>query len=197
MTKDRLATEGRLLAAAEKIFSERGFSGTGVREIAKEAGVSVSLINRYFGSKDGLLFALAEQFIAHKREGKLGYPPQNSLEEEIASYLKYRLEDDTENARLIRLIVSQITIDESFRKRVLPHLDGRADRNFRSRIDKLKLEGSVSPDLDVDLLFGFIANFSFTSNFVMGILGGRSRDDLHTDFESYASVLAARERDCA
>ncbi|MEO1189922.1 MAG: helix-turn-helix domain-containing protein, partial [Pseudomonadota bacterium] len=82
--KDRAATEARLLNAAETIFAEQGFAATGVREIANAAGVSVSLINRYFGSKDGRLMVLAERLSAAKREGRLSSPPQESLKDVIA-----------------------------------------------------------------------------------------------------------------
>ena len=188
--KDRATTEARLLAAAETTFAEQGFAGTGVREIAGRAGVSVSLINRYFGGKDGLLMALAERLIAAKREGTLSYPPQTSLRDEIACYLRHRLDHDMENAALVRLLVSQVAIDKSFHQRVLPNMDGRADRNFRDRIEALKSDGKASPDLDVDMFFSFIENYSFTLNFFMGILGGRPRQELSVMFEAFADILA-------
>jgi AcrR family transcriptional regulator len=44
----------RLLDAAEKLFSEHGFEGSGVREIAATAGCNIAAINYYFGGKDKL-----------------------------------------------------------------------------------------------------------------------------------------------
>ena len=189
MRKDRAATEERLLNAAQTIFAEQGFAATGVREIAKSAGVSVSLINRYFGGKDGLLMALAERLMAAKREGMLSYPPQVSLRDEIACYLKHRLDHDMENEALVRLLVSQVAIDESFKQRVLPKMDGQADHNFRERVEELKADGKVPTELDVNMLFNFIENYSFTSNFFTGILGQQSREELHVRFESFADAI--------
>ncbi|WP_235686534.1 TetR family transcriptional regulator [Tomitella gaofuii] len=40
--------------AATRLFSEKGFTATGVREIAGEAGVDPALVIRYFGSKEKL-----------------------------------------------------------------------------------------------------------------------------------------------
>jgi AcrR family transcriptional regulator len=54
----RGATEARLLAAARRLFAERGFDGTSVTEIAREAGVTHALINAYFNGKAGLLYAI-------------------------------------------------------------------------------------------------------------------------------------------
>jgi AcrR family transcriptional regulator len=43
-----------LLEAARELFSTQGFSGTSTREIAERAGVSETLMFRYFGSKVAL-----------------------------------------------------------------------------------------------------------------------------------------------
>jgi AcrR family transcriptional regulator len=43
-----------LLEAARELFSSQGYSGTSTREIAEKAGVSETLMFRYFGSKVGL-----------------------------------------------------------------------------------------------------------------------------------------------
>lgn len=48
----------QILEAAERLFAERGFDGTSVRDIAAEAGVNLAMISYYFGSKEGLLSAL-------------------------------------------------------------------------------------------------------------------------------------------
>ena len=43
-----------LLEAAQELFSAQGYAGTSTREIAERAGVSETLMFRYFGSKVGL-----------------------------------------------------------------------------------------------------------------------------------------------
>ncbi|MDG1431779.1 MAG: TetR family transcriptional regulator [Paracoccaceae bacterium] len=48
------ATRAAIIEAAEFVFTDRGFDQAGTREIAERAGVNVALINRYFGSKEGL-----------------------------------------------------------------------------------------------------------------------------------------------
>ncbi|MHA1549646.1 MAG: TetR/AcrR family transcriptional regulator [Alphaproteobacteria bacterium] len=60
MTKsDR--TRSRILAAAAKLFSEKGYEGVSVREVAAHAGIDPALVIRYFGAKDQL-FALTAEF---------------------------------------------------------------------------------------------------------------------------------------
>jgi AcrR family transcriptional regulator len=47
-----------ILLAAEKLFSELGYEGTSTRQIAREAGANMSMINYYFGSKDGVFMEI-------------------------------------------------------------------------------------------------------------------------------------------
>ena len=48
------ATVGRIVAAAEHIFAERGLAGARTEEIAKAARVNKALLYYYFGSKENL-----------------------------------------------------------------------------------------------------------------------------------------------
>ena len=48
------ATRQAILDVARHCFSSEGYDQVGVREIAARAGVDPALINRYFGSKEGL-----------------------------------------------------------------------------------------------------------------------------------------------
>ena len=51
MPKDKQAEE-KIKAAAKRVFVSKGFSGCTSREIAKEAGTNVALVNYYFRSKN-------------------------------------------------------------------------------------------------------------------------------------------------
>ena len=48
----------QIMEAAEKLFAEKGFDGTSVRDIADEAGVNLAMISYYFGSKEKLMESL-------------------------------------------------------------------------------------------------------------------------------------------
>lgn len=56
MTKkrDAAATRQNIIEAAQAHFAQNGFDAAGLREIARSAGINVALVNRYFGSKEGL-----------------------------------------------------------------------------------------------------------------------------------------------
>jgi len=46
--------QDRLLDAAEKLFCERGFAATSVRDLTAEAGCNIAAVNYHFGGKDQL-----------------------------------------------------------------------------------------------------------------------------------------------
>lgn len=58
--RDADATRQALLDAARRRFARDGYAATTVRDIATDAGANVSLINRYFASKEGLFEACLE-----------------------------------------------------------------------------------------------------------------------------------------
>jgi len=50
----------QIIETAEKLFADKGFKGTSVRDIAEEAGINVAMISYYFGSKVQLMEAIFE-----------------------------------------------------------------------------------------------------------------------------------------
>ncbi|RBQ14527.1 TetR family transcriptional regulator [Spongiactinospora rosea] len=50
-------TRGQILAAASKIFAEKGFDKATIRGIAREAEVDPALVHHYFESKEGVFVA--------------------------------------------------------------------------------------------------------------------------------------------
>lgn len=51
----------RIIQEAEKLFAEKGYEATTVRDIAESAGINLAMISYYFGSKEKLLEALFDQ----------------------------------------------------------------------------------------------------------------------------------------
>ncbi|HLZ87627.1 MAG TPA: TetR family transcriptional regulator, partial [Puia sp.] len=48
------STEEKIMEAARKLFTQRGFAATRTRDIAEEAGINLALLNYYFRSKQKL-----------------------------------------------------------------------------------------------------------------------------------------------
>ena len=54
MKENTTSTESNILAAAEKLFLERGFKSTSTTDIAREVGCNQALVHYYFRTKENL-----------------------------------------------------------------------------------------------------------------------------------------------
>jgi len=59
--------EIHILDVAQKLFADKGFAGTSVRDIAKEADINIAMISYYFGSKEKLLETIFLRHAEHVR----------------------------------------------------------------------------------------------------------------------------------
>lgn len=57
----------QIIEAAIELFSQKGFEGTSIRDLAAKADVNVAMVNYYFGSKEKLFEALVEVKAASAR----------------------------------------------------------------------------------------------------------------------------------
>ena len=54
-------TKDRLLDAAERLFADKGYSATSLRDITQKAEVNLAAVNYHFGTKEALLSAALER----------------------------------------------------------------------------------------------------------------------------------------
>lgn len=59
-----------IMQTAISLFSEKGYEGTSIRDLAQKAEVNLAMINYYFGSKEKLFEAIVEERMEHIR-GKI------------------------------------------------------------------------------------------------------------------------------
>jgi AcrR family transcriptional regulator len=64
----RAARQLQLLDLAERLFSERGYAGASMDELARSAGVTKPVVYDVFGSKEGLYLACVERSAAQLRD---------------------------------------------------------------------------------------------------------------------------------
>lgn len=67
MKKDKDAsTEDKIIEAARRVFTQKGYAATRTRDIAEESGLNLALINYYFRSKEKLF-----EIIMNEKVGQL------------------------------------------------------------------------------------------------------------------------------
>lgn len=89
----------QILNVAETLFSEKGFEGTSIRDISKEAKINIAMVSYYFGSKERLLEAL----IFHKTVD-LKLQLENLLQEDIEPLEKVN--------KLIEIYINRICLNK-------------------------------------------------------------------------------------
>lgn len=82
------SAQDRLVEAGERLFCERGFNETSVRDIAAAAGCNVASVNYHFGGKDKLYVEVWHRTLVSIRQARL-----KSIETVMAEGEKPRLED--------------------------------------------------------------------------------------------------------
>ncbi|NOZ78666.1 MAG: TetR/AcrR family transcriptional regulator [Acidobacteria bacterium] len=118
------ATRTRLLDAAERLFAEKGFEHTSVRDITANAGTNVAAVNYHFGGKDNLYREVFHRRLADLRERRISTLADlfespggtATLEDVVSTFTSAFLEplmDHSEGRLLIELIA---------REMVSPHL---------------------------------------------------------------------------
>jgi len=60
-----------IMEATERLLSERGPNAMGLKDVAKEAGVSHALVSHYFGTRDNLIEATLKQHLEARRDRQI------------------------------------------------------------------------------------------------------------------------------
>ncbi|WP_167853423.1 TetR/AcrR family transcriptional regulator [Roseovarius aestuariivivens] len=105
--KKREETRGKLIAAAKRLFAEHGYDDVPVTEIAREAGVTHSMINVYFGGKPGLLYQIIRENNAPQYEASLRIAEGGGRAvHRLSDMLRLWAEEDASDPRLLAIMQS-------------------------------------------------------------------------------------------
>lgn len=181
-TKDRATTEAKLIEAAETIFSQVGYEAATTRMIAQAAGINLSLINRYFDGKYGLLIALVKKSSEEFVRTELNYPSQSNAQNELVCYGKFILDRYLESVNLIKVCFIQYLSDPKFLKK------------FRDVIISQKTHPEIVKRLET-----LIPNKKINFNFIIEeieihalgkiltslLLEGQSEKEIHQSFKDF------------
>ncbi|QFG22214.1 TetR/AcrR family transcriptional regulator [Actinomadura sp. WMMB 499] len=86
-----------IMRAARTVFADRGYHGASIRDIAKEAGLSLSALYYYYSGKQDLLHALLEDTLADYRSSctevlaEAGDDPAARLRGFVRATVEYRV----------------------------------------------------------------------------------------------------------
>lgn len=148
LRSDRRRTQ--ILDAAARVFAERGYHRTTVRDVAREAGIADGTIYLYFTSKQDLLLALIAQLgrVAERRADMAEHAGMD-VRTFSRTYIGRRFADLREVHRLFAAVLPEILADaelrEGFSERVADaYAAADAELERRALLGEL---GSLDPQL--------------------------------------------------
>ncbi len=83
-SRDPAATRTSILEAAERLFAEKGFAATSMRDLAEASGASKALIHHHFGSKEELYAAVKKRVVDRYLEAQR---PQLKISDDPPKFL--------------------------------------------------------------------------------------------------------------
>ena len=127
---ERPDTKTRILDAAEKLFGEKGFDATSLRDITTEADVNLAAVNYHFQSKETLIEATVLRAASPVNQKRLemleAAGPQPTIEQIVEAFVGPVLEQDFEPMAplMARVLASPETMLRVFK----PHMESLSRR---------------------------------------------------------------------
>jgi AcrR family transcriptional regulator len=110
--KEEGTAKERLLQSAIGLFAKKGYSATGLREVVREAGVSVAMVNYHFGSKQGLLEAILDRlFLSMYRTAEETLTGDEPPELKLRRFLRGVVGVFRKNPDLVRIAITELPYD--------------------------------------------------------------------------------------
>ncbi|MBF6629210.1 MAG: TetR/AcrR family transcriptional regulator [Proteiniphilum sp.] len=166
---ETMTTEQKILKAADKIFTQKGYAATRTRDIAEEAGTNLALLNYYFGSKERL-FKYVVQGKLKMLLGAMGpalSDGQISLEEKISLITENYTSLLLENEELPIFILNELTVNRELFAKITQNTRQIAQPVIEKQLKERGIEISAT-DLIINVLsmtlFPFVAKPLITSS---------------------------------
>lgn len=121
-TERKAQTRVRLLEAAAQVYARSGFAGATLEQVAAEAGFTKGAVYAHFGSKENLLLALMEEYLAGQVVEQLELFDRDRVtwERPLAGSERWmeRLHESPDRFRLFVELWAHAQRDESLRLRL-------------------------------------------------------------------------------
>lgn len=146
----RDARREEILAAATRVFSEKGLANAKISDIASAAGLSHGLVYHYFASKDAVFGAIVDQMIERvdvEIDADPELPPFERLVRGIERSRWRVCAGALDPSRVVAQAMMQGTLPLDIQERMLQHLASLHERVVE-RVSAAQRDGDIDPDLD-------------------------------------------------
>jgi TetR/AcrR family transcriptional regulator, repressor of fatR-cypB operon len=161
--KERTDTKkAAIVSAALTLFKQKGFTSTGIKDIADAAHVSQVSIYNYFGSKDALILEcfshiLDESFIAAQQILQEDIPFPDKLNRAIA------LTFDQAHERLGEYFSRETIDDHRFFSMLNEQIFELQRKIYRAYLIEGQRTGFIRTDVPFELILNFVCTFNMVT----------------------------------
>lgn len=162
MSDNGITTREKIVKAALKVFSEKGYNGATTSEIAREAGVAEGTIFRYFPTKKDLLFGVANPVVVASLRTKLADWRDYSPEEFLKALLRNRLMIVKENIELVKILLLESQFHPELKDRFLTEVILPAAKLLQGYFKEQEEKGifrDIDTEISIRALAGMVAIF--------------------------------------
>lgn len=159
-------TRRALLAAAYALIADKGLGGLRTRDVVERAGVNISMLHYYFGSKEGLLAAVADHARA-QFTGPTGERPLESLAEHLAA-ARQSFADDPRLIVVLHELSLHAQRDPATRE-VLAEIHAHWNRQVARILRHEQQQGRRAPDLDPERAAPIVTAFIIGAMLELGV----------------------------
>ena len=151
--------KARIVDAATVLFAHRGWQGTHVRDVAREAGCTKPALYYHFESKEALFLACVHRQVARLREQHRIAHEAGSARERMIAAIRFIVTYAKEDPHGLRLMFRASRQPEEMQ----PQYDYERNREeevdlMRQAIDHGIAAGELRPDLDAALASELVTN---------------------------------------
>jgi len=146
-----IKTRQAIIKAAKNLFVKKGFSGTSMSDIAKQAKVNQSLIHHHFGSKKSLWYAVRDRLYDHYFNASSDFFANNSDEPELQleAILTMRFDFLKQHPEVARFLswqnLNELPMDLNQDTQVMVD-------SVMARLQQAQKANKIRPDIDIRML---------------------------------------------
>jgi AcrR family transcriptional regulator len=159
-SKSKDSSRQLLLEGAKRLFAKKGYDGVSVKEIAKEAGLNISLVSYHFNGKENLYHECLTQFGESKLKvaQRVLQAPQSVQEFQIRfrMFLEEVMVEFLNDPDSMRIAFRESDLDNPISLQVFKETYVKVVQTIIDFIEKAQKKGFVEKSLDSFILSGIL-----------------------------------------
>ena len=189
-SSQKLKPRERILQSAIKLFAAKGFNRVGMRELAEESQVSLSMVNYHFGNKAGVLKAINDYFFTrYIQNAREILSTEDPIETRFERFIDKQVRFFKSDPELMIIALTEFPYNEPDVATQKAEYITEMIKNFRGELTKQvpqSLDNQFPAEIIGPILMGMMA-----MHFIMRpVLRGLNSVQLNDDFyERYIQIV--------